>query len=311
MQELGMTGATLLPDVELQLPTPHGAYAPRNYDGRFHGPVRLREALASSLNVPAVHTAARVGPERVLQTLRAVGIRSLELDGAHYGAAIALGDGEVKLAELALAYSVLARGGLYRPLRYALEARQIDGRMQRVATAAPERVLDARIASVLADILSDDAARAASFGRGSVLELPFAVAAKTGTSKGSRDNWTIGFTREVTVAVWVGNFDGRPMRHTSGVTGAGPLFRGVMLAAMRGREPAALVDRNGLIEIEICALSGKRPGHHCPHRTRELFAAGDVPATSCDVHVELAVDPENGLLAGPGCKRPELRVFES
>lgn len=311
MRELGMTGATLLPDVELQLPTPHGAYAPKNYNGRFHGPVRLREALASSLNVPAVHTAARVGPERVLATLHAVGIHSLDKDAAHYGAAVALGDGEVRLAELAQAYSVLARGGLRVPLRHALQVRRADGRVIASPSVAAERALDPRVAAVLTDILSDDAARAGSFGRAGVLELPFPVAAKTGTSKGFRDNWTIGFTREITVAVWVGNFDGRPMRGTSGITGAAPLFRNVMLAAMRGREPAPLVDRTGLVEVEVCALSGKRPDHRCPHRTHELFAASEVPAARCDLHVEVAVDPENGRLAGPGCKRPELRVFES
>jgi penicillin-binding protein 1C len=311
MAELGMTAATLLPDVELHLPTPQGDYSPNNYDRRFHGPVRLREALASSLNVPAVYTASRVGPERVLQTLRRVGFSSLQADAAHYGAAIALGNGEVRLSELASAYSTLARGGLALPLRFVESAVLPDGRTRLPEQRAAERVLDARIASVLTDILADDGARVAAFGHDSVLELPFPVAVKTGTSKGFRDNWTVGYTRELTVAVWVGNFDGRPMRDSSGVTGAGPLFRHVLLAAMRGQQPAPLVDRSGLVEREVCALSGWQPTSNCPHRTRELFASGELPSGRCELHVLVAIDPLNGLRAGPGCRDAELRPFES
>jgi penicillin-binding protein 1C len=311
MAKLGMTGATILPDVELHLPTARGDYAPNNYDGRFHGPVRLREALASSLNVPAVHTASRVGPERVLQTLRDVGLRSLEADAVHYGAAIALGDGEVRLSELAHAYSTLARGGLALPLRYVEGAVRSDGRTLVPEPRSPVRVIDAWIAAVLTDVMADDSARLAGFGHASVLELPFPAAVKTGTSKGFRDNWAVGYTREVTVAVWVGNFDGRPMRNSSGVTGAGPLFRQVMIAAMRGSQPEPLVDRAGLVEREICALSGRVPTSGCAHRTRELFASGERPLAPCDFHVQAAIDPENGLLAGPGCRNGELRSFES
>ena len=240
MQELGMTAATLLPDVELHLPTPDGDYSPHNYDGRYHGPVRLREALASSLNVPAVYAAHRVGPGRVLDALRAFGFSSLEAGAEHYGAAIALGDGEVRLSELAAAYATLARGGI----AHTVAVRAPRGARRRPdGHALPERRAGAcsiaRLAAVLGDVLADDAARSSAFGRQSVLELPFPVAVKTGTSKGFRDNWTVGYTREITVAVWVGNFDGRPLRGSSGVTGAGPLFREAMLAAMRGREPAA------------------------------------------------------------------------
>jgi penicillin-binding protein 1C len=164
---------------------------------------------------------------------------------------------------------------------------------------------------VLTDILADDAARAAAFGRGSVLELPFAVAAKTGTSKGYRDNWTVGFTHEVTVAVWAGNFDGTPMIGSSGITGAAPLFHDVMLAAMRGREPAPLVDRTGLVEIEVCALSGARPGPGCTHRVRELFRPEQAPRDECTMHVRALVDRDDGLLASPSCSNAEERSFES
>jgi penicillin-binding protein 1C len=234
MERVGLTAASVLPDVELHLDVARGEYAPRNYDERFHGPVRLREALANSLNVPAVWTAAKVGDGAVLERLREVGFRSLLESPEYYGPAIALGDGEVTLLELAGAYATLARGGVTRPLRF-LKGEEGD----LVARAGLERrVMPPEIAAVLGDVLADRNARLASFGERSALELPFDVAAKTGTSKGFRDNWTVGYTREVTVAVWVGNFDGSPMEGVSGITGAAPIFRAVMDAAMRGRQPA-------------------------------------------------------------------------
>jgi len=312
MQHLGMTAATRLPDVELHLPTERGDYAPRNYDGRFHGPVLLRDALANSLNVPAVYTADRVGPATVLGLLRQVGLDTLDQDASHYGAALALGDGEIRLADLAGAYATLARHGLYRPLGYALEATLDSGRSVYPPHREPRRVIDPRLAGVLTDVLSDRAARLSAFGRGNALELPFPVAAKTGTSKGYRDNWTVGFTHERTVAVWVGNFDGHPMSGSSGVTGAGPLFHDVMLAAMRGIEhPAPLADLTGLVFAEVCPLSGELAGPDCPHRRRELFRPGHVPTHTCALHVRARIDEDNGLLAGPAClSRSAERVFE-
>lgn len=298
--ELGYTASTLLPDIELHLPTPGGVYSPRNYDGKFHGPVRLREALANSLNVPAVHTAQRVGPQRVLDLLHDFGFHSLDRDGAHYGAAIALGDGEVTLLELAAAYATLAQDGTYAPLRFALSSPPSPAR----------RVLPTALARLLTDILSDPHAREASFGRGGPLELPFPVAVKTGTSKGYRDNWTVGFTREITVAVWVGNFDGRPMRDSSGVTGAAPLFREVMLAAMEGRTPAELVHREGFVEREICPLSGELAGPDCPHRLREVFLPGHTPQRSCPFHERHLVAGDPPRLATPSCPDAVSRVFE-
>jgi penicillin-binding protein 1C len=184
------------------------------------------------------------------------------------------------------------------------------GKEHPVSESEPERVLDARIAAVITDVLADPAARSSAFGRGSALELPFPVAVKTGTSKGYRDNWTIGYTREVTVGVWVGNFDGSPMVRSSGVTGAGPLFRDVMLAAMAGREARPLVDHTGLVEVEVCALSGALPNGDCPHRRHELFPSDSVPHERCSMHERVSVDPENGLRAGPACVAPEERVFE-
>ena len=310
MRDLGLTAASLLPDVELSLPSARGVFSPKNYDRRAHGPVLVREALASSLNVPAVVVANRLGVERTLAALHEAGFVSLVARPGDYGVALALGDGEVKLLELARAYAMLARGGTLLRERVVRSVVDAAGARHDVPASRPERVLDARIAAVVTDVLADPAARASAFGRGNVLELPFAVAVKTGTSKGYRDNWTIGYTREITVGVWVGNFDGSPMVRSSGVTGAGPLFREVMIAAMDGRTVRPLVVKSGLVEVEVCALSGALPSADCPHRRRELFATDREPHERCSMHETLAIDPHTGLRAGPACHDAERRLFE-
>jgi penicillin-binding protein 1C len=310
MTRLGMTAATRLPDLELRLPTPEGVYSPRNYDGRFHGPVLVRDALANSLNVPAVYTASRVGPGQVLELLHRAGFSSLTDSAEHYGAALALGDGEVKLTELAQAYAMLARDGEFLPLRFYRRAKLANGAELSRSAPRPSPVIDARVARILSDVLADDLARAPEFGQGGPLAFPFQVAAKTGTSKGFRDNWTVGFTREVTVAVWAGNFDGTPMTGSTGVTGAGPLFHEVMLAAMRGRTPAALLDHSGLNSVEVCDLSGQRAADSCPHRRHEWFTPGSEPSSQCDMHEVVPVDARTSLRAGPACRDRVERVFE-
>ncbi len=311
VERLGFGAATLLPDVETHFTDGAGGdYDPHNYDGRFHGPVLLREALASSYNVPAAFTASRLGPDRVLARLQELGLGSLDRDPEHYGVAIALGDGEVRLLDVANAYATLARGGLWRPVRAVRAARDAAGAPLPLAAAETRRVLDEGASRLVADVLADPHARIASFGQDSVLELPFAAAAKTGTSKGFRDNVAAGFTRDVTVAVWVGNFDGSPMHGVSGVSGAGPLFRDVMLAAARragagavppGPGPRIAAGEPGFEEAEICSLSGARPTAACPHRRREVFLSGHAPRAPCSMHERVRVDRRTGLLAGPAC----------
>lgn len=308
----GMTAATLLPDIDMPMNEAGGMYRPRNYDGRFHGPVRAREALSSSYNVPAVHLARVLGPDRVLERLRALGFRSLDREASHYGAAIALGDGEVRLLELAQGFATLARGGLARPWRVVKEATTVEGAAIDLPSGEVTRVLDETTSALVTHVLSDASARLDGFGEHNVLELPFPVAVKTGTSKGYRDNLTVGFTKEVTVAVWVGNFDGSPMQGVSGVSGAGPLFHAIMLSAMRDREARPLFDEGVFETTEICRLSGALPTNACPHRIREVFAPGTAPTSSCEMHERVRIDVRNGLRAGPSCPAAfvEERVFE-
>lgn len=309
MEDLGWTAATVLPDIDLHIATEQGDYHPHNYDGHLHGPVRLREALANSYNVPAVYAASAVSPARVLDRLHEVGFRTFDHDANHYGPAIALGDGEVRLIDLATAYSTLARGGIYLPFRAIAAADDTNGLAIPILQPAAQRVMDVTTTAVLLDILKDPQARSSSFGLATVLDLPFEVAVKTGTSKGFRDNLTVGVTHELTVAVWVGNFDGSAMEGVSGITGAGPLFRAVMLAAARTRPPsAAILPIERLEPIEVCALSGKRPTAACKHKLIELFPPGQAPEHPCDMHAQVTVDRRNGLLADRSCPSSEIEI---
>jgi penicillin-binding protein 1C len=306
--ERGYHPASILPDLPARYRTgDRGDYQPRNYDGRFHGPVRAREALANSYNVPAVFLADALTPAALLETYRAFGLDMLREGPDYYGVALTLGDGEVTLLALAGAYATLARGGRRIPTRALLEP-----------TPPPEperRVVSPLTAWLVTDVLSDRRARVAAFGEGNVLELPFPVAAKTGTSKAYRDNWAVGYTREITVAVWVGNFSGEPMGSVSGITGAGPLFRDVMLAAMEGRHARRTPAPDGLVPLRLCALSGRPAGPDCPLTLLESLpapVADRLGAETCPFHRRIAIDRRTGGLAGPGCppEAVERRLFE-
>lgn len=301
MERLGYTAATLLPDVPIEFREAGKVFSPRNYDGQFHGPVRLREALANSLNVPAVHTASQVGVGQLLTELHKFGFASLTNTPEHYGVALALGDGEVTLEELVAAYMALPNGGVFHAL----------GLVQDQPSPPARVVMRPTTAALVRDMIEDPLARAASFGRNSVLEFGFPVGVKTGTSKGARDNWTLGFSEAVTVGVWVGNFDGTPMTGASGVSGAGPLFHAVMQEAtawVKARHAAAApAQPPALTRLSVCALSGKLPTEQCKARVTELFIAGTEPTAFDDMHV--AVPVLNGAVAA-GCPGATTQIFE-
>jgi penicillin-binding protein 1C len=247
--ERGLSPATVLPDIPSHYPTAEEGivYSPRNYDGVFRGPLRARAALAGSENVPAVWLLSRHSPAELLRFLRRMRLTTFDRTGDYYGLGLTLGDAEVRLDELVAAYAVFARGGT-----------RFNG----------DRIVSPRTAFWITDILSDRKARAFAFGEWSNLDLPFPVAAKTGTSQAYRDNWTIGYTSEVTVGVWVGNFDRTELKNSSGVTGAAPIFNAVMMAAQEratGAHPGRpILEPTGDLERrEICSLSGQRPNAAC------------------------------------------------
>jgi penicillin-binding protein 1C len=288
----GFTPASLLSDVEVHLATPTGDWVPRNYDRRVHGPVRLRAALQNSYSVSAVRLAEELGPDAILQVLRAAGFASLDAGAERYGAGVVLGNGDVTLRELVAAHRGLARGGLAGPLREVRAARDAAGRPLPVRReGASGRFLPEDAVALLTDVLSDEAAPAPAFGLSNALRLPFRAATKTGTSRAYVDNWTAGYTAERTVAVWVGSFDGTPMRGVSGITGAGPIFARVMVRAMRGIAPAPLVDRSRFDRASVCALSGRLAGPSCPSAAQEVFLPGSAPEERCPMHRTGAAGP--------------------
>ncbi len=233
-----LTAASWLDDSPVAITTPNGQYVPQNYDRHFKGRVDVRTALAGSLNVPAVRTLLLTGVEPFHQQLLDLGL-PLAQAADFYGYALALGAPEVSLWSLTNAYRALANGGRFS------QAHLLPGQAGSIAQA-----IDPAAAFIVTDILADRAARSVTFGLENPLATPFWSAVKTGTSKDMRDNWCIGFSQRYTVGVWVGNFDGRPMRGVSGVTGAAPVWLELMqsLHTRPGPAPAppsGVVRQNG------------------------------------------------------------------
>ncbi len=246
--ERGATPATVVADVPTDFPTSTGIFTPHNYNRRFHGPMRLRLALANSLNVSAVKVLQEGGGVVALQqALQECGLTTLSQTAEHYGLGLTLGNAEARLLELANAYACLARLGEYQPFRLC------DGDPKETG-----RIFDRRAAWWVADILSDSNARIRSFGTHSALEFDFPVACKTGTSSDFRDNWAFGYTPKFTVGVWVGNFDGTPMQGVSGVTGAAPIMRDVVEHLNDMDESGWYSRLEGLVACRVNAITGKR-----------------------------------------------------
>ncbi len=281
LEQRWLTAASLLDDSPLGLDTVGGLYVPENYDHGFKGPVSVRTALASSLNVPAVHTLVAVSPEAFHERLQALGL-GLRANGGAYGYSLALGSAEVTLAGLTNAYRALANGGRVGPWRLSPDA-----------PPAPARpVLDPAASWVVADILADREARALTFGLDNALASRRWAAVKTGTSKDMRDNWCVGFTRRHTVGVWVGNASGQPMADVSGTSGAAPVWRAVVDALLRD-ETAERVKAppapDGLVRQAVRYEPAVEPPR------QEWFLAGTEQARI----VRAAAAPPANLIAAP------------
>ncbi len=276
----GYTPASIIADIPHTYETPTGLYRPRNYDRAFHGPVRAREALASSYNIPAIELTDRVGVSSLLRTLQVAGFASLDRTADYYGLGLALGNGDVTLLELANAYRVLANGGVWRPYSWWAVPSGVGADSE-----AGRRVVSRAAAVLVLDVLSDPVARIPGFGLNTPFDFPFPVAVKTGTSRHFTDNWAVGTTGGFTVAVWVGNFSGRPMDDVSGVTGAGPLLHRAVILTAESYAPGALPSPAsvGAVPVTICRLSGLRATPQCPGMV-EWFAPGTEPTRSCDWH---------------------------
>lgn len=257
---------SILPDVPTHYAIPGAKlYSPTDYTNSFLGPVRVRVALANSLNVPAVKVLEKVGVETFLNRLHDLGFAHLNQSAEYYGLGLTLGSGEVNLWELASAYLTMANMGKITPLVTSLN----------IAPIANSQSLVSNYWQLIIDMLSDRYARSTAFGVDSVLNLPFPVAVKTGTSSNYRDTWTVGFSSDYTVATWVGNFNGEPMRQVSGVTGAAPLWNRIMLHLHEHQTSADFPPPADMIKLPICATTGLKPTPSCTSIVQEYFSLKD------------------------------------
>lgn len=306
--ENGFTPATIIDDAPVTYQIKGSQpYSPKNYDGRFHGRVTLRQALANSYNIPAVKTLAALGVSKMVNKARDMGITTWN-DDSRFGLALTLGGGEVTMADMAVVFGVFANQGRKVSLHPILQVTDFTDSLndtyacgQKPATASKAIVhaadadcgeiqaLRPEVASLMSDILSDNQARTQAFGRRSLLEIPgHQVAVKTGTTNNLRDNWTIGYTQDYLVAVWVGNNDNTPMsRVASGVTGATPIWNTIMTALLKDQAQTTFLRNDGLVEAVICPLTGTLTCAACPNPRTEVFTKETVPAIACS-DVQLA-----------------------
>ena len=302
-----LTPATIIADLPttFQITERDGTivpYQPGNYDSSFHGPVSVRAALANSYNIPAVKVLKQIGVETLQQIATQAGITTFLGD---FDLALTLGGREVSLLELTTAYGILD-DGLPLESQTILEIVEIDHEQKNAEkidkgyiSADPRPILSPEAAYLVTDILADPIARIPEFSENSVLELPFAAAVKTGTTTDWRDNWTVGYSTERFVGVWVGNADNTPMLDVSGIDGAGPIWHDLMLAAHldAGIKPASFPVPDRIVEVAICSPSGLLPTPNCPRIHRESFIAGTEPVTMDDQFQRIAIDRTTGARA--------------
>ena len=284
--ENGLTPASLIKDQPLTINLPGSEpWSPKNYDNRFHGTLTLRKALANSYNIPAVVVLSKNGTSNFAQFAQELGITTWD-DPSRYGLSMTLGSLEVKMTELAQAYSSFANSGQSIPLNTILSITDSQGNpLPPPSLPSPQQVITPQTAFLISDILADNQARSAAFGYNSILNLfPYKVAVKTGTSNDMRDNWTIGYTPDYLVATWVGNNDNSPMSYVaSGITGASPIWNKIITYLLDKHVDtlASFTTPPDLIKIPICSITGTLPCSGCPTRY-EYFTQGTQPIKACD-----------------------------
>lgn len=287
--ERGSTPASLVADLPIEYPTASGIYRPENYAHRLYGPMTYRDALGNSLNISAVKVLAKLGgAQTLLSRLQDLGLTTLTESADHYGLGLTIGNAPVRLIELTNAYAALARLGKWKPWSLLPEEHSGLG-----------KEFDQVPAYLVADILSDNQARLLTFGPNSPLRLPFRAAVKTGTSQSYRDNWTLGFTPEFTVGVWVGNFDNTSMQEVSGVTGAAPIWRDIFLHLHQRHPQTWYKEPAGIVRARIDPRTGKRLTAQSPSvrlSREDVFMADHLPAPALksdyDDHGRALISPD-------------------
>lgn len=302
----GYTASTLLMDAPTVFPGGQGLpdYKPVNYDGKWHGPLQVRYALGNSINLAAVKMLAKVGLKNMLTTGYEMGLSTLEPTKENLrrlGLSVTLGGGEVRLIELAQAYSAFANGGLRVEPISILKVEDSDGRvLEEYKPASGTRVLSPEEAFIISHILSDNNARLVTFGAHSAIAISGRqIAVKTGTTNDKRDNWTIGWTPQIVAGVWVGNNDNTEMKEVaSGVSGAAPIWRRVILAALKNKPNTGFSVPSGVVTAEVDSVSGYRAHDNFPSRT-EYFIQGTEPTGEDPIHAMLKLCRGQEKLATP------------
>ncbi len=302
--EEGYTPATVLMDVKTTFANQgEEDYVPVNYDGKYRGPVQLRFALGNSLNVPAVKLLAMIGIQDFMQLAYTMGLDSMEPTQANMnnlGLSASLGGGETTLLDLAQAYGVFANGGKKVDLEGIAEITDFNGKkIYKKGKPKEKEVLSAEISFLISHILSDNNARADAFGTGSYLNIPGkTVAVKTGTTNDKRDNWAVGYTKDVVLGVWVGNNDNSPMNQkiSSGATGASPIWHDVMIELLKKQEDGIIDKPYNVKAIEIDAYLGGLPRDGSPKRS-EYFVEGTEPTDVSPYYKKLKLSKSNGKVA--------------
>ena len=285
------TPASVLPDLPFAVLSPRGEYRAANFDDAFMGPMIYRRALANSRNIPALRVLEGVGMPQFYQLARRLGLaRDDTHDASWYGYGLAIGGLPVTLSDLVAAYGTLANDGRELHLRFF---EQDD-----TAGSEPARQLFSAYASREVSLfLSDDTARLPSFPRMSVLEFPFPVAIKTGTSQGFRDAWTVAYSSTYIVGLWMGNADNHPMNHVAGVLSAvyvARILKGLHPLQEQGIDSLPFPAPEGTVAVRICTISGEEAGPDCPSSILESFRPSDAPHVACTVHRRIAVDVRTG-----------------
>ena len=302
--EKGYTAATTLMDVKTVFPVKDQPdYVPVNYDGKFRGPVQLRFALANSYNIPAVKLVSMIGISDFLERADLMGLHTLaptQENLNRFGLSITLGGGEVTLLDLSNAFAVFARGGVRKEPVAILEIKDHNGKIIfKARPSAETKVLSREIAFIISHILSDNNARSDAFGLNSYLNIPGkTVAVKTGTTNDKKDNWAVGFTKGITVGVWVGNNDNTVMdpRVTSGSTGASPIWYTLMGQLLKKYSDGIIDKPDKVKALQIDPLFGGLPKDGSKTRS-EYFIEGTEPKDISSFYKKAKISKSNGKLA--------------
>lgn len=282
----GESPASVIGDIKTYINSPGGDYIPENFDRKYRGPVTIRDALANSLNIPAVRWLSKYSLKDFQNILLKSGLRSIDKNPDYYGYSLVLGSAEVRLIDLASAYTIFPNSGIFINHYSAVSLKKENGEIFYFPKKSytHKRVISEESAYLINKILSDRNARMGSFRSYRGLVYPFSIAIKTGTSKGSRDAWAIGYTKDYIVGLWLGDFKGSEMINITGGNGAVPILYDLFSMLNKSQKETKWHKPKDIVEREICLISGKLRGEFCKETRLEEFSIFNVPKEECDVH---------------------------